>query len=333
MQKPVSFILSAALSCFTMAGFAEAAAAQTGGATPKTGSRLITLGTRSGPAPTVGRAQSSNALIVNGTLYMIDAGDGVTRRLTRAGISVRDIDTIFITHPHSDHTGGLGGLMSAEYDFNRTKPVNIYGPPGTDASVKPLVQFVTVSAEIRMSDGTRSVPPAKIFFGHDTGTGTIYQDANIKVTAVENTHFHFPPGSPGYGKYKSYSYRFETPDRTIVFSGDTGPSDALTALAKGADLLVTEVTSVNEWKEQQIKIGRWQALTPEQQVQSLRHMVEEHITPEEIGKMATRAGVKAVVLTHLPATTDPNDDYKRLGEQVGAHFSGKVMVARDLMEF
>jgi ribonuclease BN (tRNA processing enzyme) len=179
----------------------------------------------------------------------------------------------------------------------------------------------------------RTISPAKIFFGHDTGIGAIYQDANVKVTAAENSHFHFMPGTPAYGKYKSYSYRFETADRVIVFSGDTGPSAALDELAEGADVLVTEVMSAEEWKEQQIKTGRWQSMTPEQQARALRRQVEEHITPDEIGKMATRAHVKTVVLTHFLPATDPKDDYERLGEQVTKHFSGKVLVAKDLMEF
>ena len=232
----------------------------------------------------VGRAQASNVLIVNGAFYIVDAGEGVTRRLTRAGIPIRDIDNIFITHPHSDHTGGLGGLLSTEYDYSRTKPVDIYGPPGTDEITKALVQFLTVSADIRISEGMRTVPAAKIFFGHDTGVGVIYQDANVKVTAAENSHFNFRPGTPAYGKYKSYSYRFETADRVVVFSGDTGPSDALVELAKGADLLVSEVMSLEEWKELQIKTGRWQSMTPEQQARAVRRQVEEHITPDEIGK-------------------------------------------------
>jgi ribonuclease BN (tRNA processing enzyme) len=334
-MQELSRFLFATLISMSIVALAAESRAQNGGGTlpPKTGTRLITLGTRGGPIPMVGRAQSSNVLVVNGAFYIVDAGEGVTRRLTRAGIAIRDIDNIFITHPHSDHTGGLGGLLSTEYDYNRTKPVNIYGPPGTDAGVKALVQFLTVSADIRISEGMRTVPPAKIFFGHDTGIGVIYDDANVKVTAAENAHFNFPPGSPAYGKYKSYSYRFETADRVIVFSGDTGPSAALAELAKGADLLVTEVISVEEWKEQQIKTGRWQSMTPEQQARALRRQVEEHITPDEIGKMATRANVKTVVLSHFLPATDPRDEYERLGEQVSKHFSGKVLVAKDLMEF
>src|SRR6202011_1426072 len=128
-------------------------------------------------------------------------------------------------------------------------PINVYGPPGTDALIKAAIGYLNVDAEIRISDGSRTVPIEKVFFGHDVGTGLVYQDANIKVTAVENTHFHHHPGSLAYGRHKSYSYRFETPDRVIVFTGDTGPSDAVTGLARNADVLVTEVVSVDDVKE------------------------------------------------------------------------------------
>jgi ribonuclease BN (tRNA processing enzyme) len=300
----------------------------------KPGTHLITLGTRAGPTPGVGRAQSSNLLVVNGAQYVIDAGDGVTRRLTRLATNFRAIDTIFITHPHSDHTSGLGALMSVIYDANRTSPVNIYGPPGTVASVHGLLDYLSVNSDIRTSDGTKVTPASKIFSGHDTGAGTIFQDANVKVTSVENTHFHFQPGSPGYGKYKSYAYRFDTPDRSVVFTGDTGPSDAVAMLAKGADLLVSEVTdSLDAYKAQQIKNGRWQTMTPEQQAGALRHMAEEHLLAEEVGRMATHAGVKSVVLTHLPAIGNPKEDYQGFAAEVKKEFSGPVLVANDLMEF
>jgi len=274
-------------------------------------------------------------LIVNGTPYLVDAGEGVTRRLIRAGFAVRDIDTIFITHPHSDHTGGLAGLLGARYDSSRAKPVMIYGPPGTAASVKGLVDYLTVSSEIRISDGTQTVPVSSLVFGRDTPTGIVYQDANVKVTAVENSHFHFPSGSPAYGKYKSYSYRFESRDRVVVFTGDTGPSEAVTELARTADFLVTEVTylTAEDAKAQQIRTGQWARRTPEEQASYLRHNAQEHLSPEEVGKMAARAGVKTVVLTHLPATGDSRDAYMRFIADVNKNFSGPVLVAHDLMEF
>jgi ribonuclease BN (tRNA processing enzyme) len=299
----------------------------------KTGTRLITLGTRGGPNPTVWRAQASNALIVNGVPYIVDAGDGVTRRLTRAKIGFRDIDTIFITHPHSDHTSGLPALLTVQYDSIRTKPVNVYGPPGTEETVNGILPFLDVSAQVRMGDGTRTIMASTLFSGHNKEPGLIFQDANIKVTAAENSHFHFAAGNPAYGKYKSYALRFDTADRSIVFTGDTGPSDAISALAKGADMLVSEVTSLEEFKAAQMRTGRWQAMTPRQQDESIRHNIEEHVSPEQVGEMAARAGVKTVVLTHLPATADPKDEYARFGELVKKHFSGQVLIAKDLMEF
>jgi len=308
-------------------------AQSSGGGAPTKGTRFITLGTRSGPTPDVHRAQCSNVLITNGAAYIIDAGDGVSRRLIRLGVNFRDIGDIFITHPHSDHTGGLGSLMTWLYDRgNPTKVVNIYGPPGTAAGVEGLLQFLTVNAEIRMSDGTKSIPAAKLFRTKDADVGMVFQDSNIKVTAVENTHFHFPPGSPGYGKYKSYSYRFDAADRSVVFTGDTGPSDAVADLAKGADLLVSEATNpVDEYKEGEIKAGRWQLMTSEQQKNLIRHHIDEHLLPEDLGKMAAHANVKTVVMTHLQPS--PNDDYSRYVNDVKRYYSGQVFVAKDLMEF
>ena len=84
---------------------------------------------------------------------------------------------------------------------------------------------------------------------------------------------------------------------------------------------------------QQIQTGRWQTMTPTQQQESIRHMIEEHLSPQQVGEMAARAGVKMVVLTHLPRTTDPNDEYAHLVEGVKKHFSGQVLIAKDLMEF
>jgi len=155
-------------------------------------SSLITLGTAAGPTLARHRAQSSNLLTVDGTHYVIDAGDGVARRLARAGVDVREIGTIFITHHHDDHTSGLGTLLSMAWDRQRTKLINVYGPHRTEDLVKAAVRYYEISAEIRIADGGRTVPLDRVFFGHDVGTGIIYEDANIKVTAVKKQPFRFP---------------------------------------------------------------------------------------------------------------------------------------------
>jgi len=86
---------------------------------------------------------------LNGTNYLIDAGDGVVRTLAQVGINVRQVGKVFITHDHDDHTAGLGTLLSYEWDFQRHDPVDVYGPPGTAALVKGAIQYFTVNAEIR----------------------------------------------------------------------------------------------------------------------------------------------------------------------------------------
>jgi len=313
-----------------LATLAHDALAQTTDAPLRPATRLITLGTVAGPPPRPHRAQSSNLLIVNGTLYVVDAGDGATRRITKAGFNVRDVGTIFITHHHDDHTAGLGTLMSVAWDNQRTKPINVYGPPRTEDLVKAAVQYFSISAEIRIADGGRTIPINQLFFGHDVGTGVIYQDANIKVTAIENTHFDFHK-LPASARHKSYSYRFDTPGRVIVFTGDTGPNDVLAELAKGADLLISEANSVEQRMQDLLRSGQWQVMTPDEQARIKQQMAQGHLSTEDVGKMATRAGVKTVVLTHL--TWKADDDYASWVDEVKKHFSGPVFIARDLKEF
>ena len=292
---------------------------------------IVTLGTAGGPLPRPDRAQSSNLLVVNGTPYLIDAGDGVTRRLGQAGYDFRKIDKVFVTHPHSDHTAGLATLMVSQWEYQRRDALDIYGG-GVEALVKGAIAYLTPNAEIRWAEGKR-IAMDSVFHGHDVGPGLVYQDANVKVTAAENTHFNFPQGSPPYGKYRSYSYRFETPGRVVVFTGDTGASEAVSELAKGADVLVTEVTTAEDVVEIFKKNGAWQKKTKEEQDGFLRHMHEEHVTPEEVGQMAAKAGVKAVVMTHLSPTVNPKEDYRRYPAAAKKFYPGPISIAKDLQKF
>jgi ribonuclease BN (tRNA processing enzyme) len=298
---------------------------------PARRTQLITLGTAGGPLPRADRAQSSNLLVVNGALYLIDAGGSVTSRVAQSGQDFRRIGKIFITHPHSDHTAGLATLMVSQWEYQRAEPTDIYGG-GVEALVKGALAYLTPNAEIRWAEG-KLRPMADTFKGHDVAAGVIYQDANVKVTAVENSHFQFQPGTPPYGKYKSFSYRFDTADRSFLFTGDTGWSDAVVDLAKNADVLVTEVTDTDDVIALMKRNGAWQAKTASEQEGWLRHMHEEHVTPEEVGKLAAKAGVKTIVMTHLSPSPDPNGDFAHYAAAAKKHFSGEVLVAKDLMKF
>lgn len=329
MRIAASLFLAGSL-CLALSFSVDLAAAQAG-ATDAKGTRLITLGTAGGPMPRKDRAQSSNLLVVNGALYLIDAGDGVTRRIGQAGYDFRKVGKIFITHPHSDHTAGLATLMVSQWEYQRAEPTDIYGG-GVEALVKGALAYLTPNAEIRWAEGKKR-PMDATFHGHDVAAGVVFQDANVKVTAVENTHFKFPQGSPPYGKYKSFSYRVDAPGRSFLFTGDTGWSDAVVDLAKGVDVLVTEVTSTDDVVELQKKNGAWAAKTQAEQEGFIRHMHEEHVTPEEVAKMATKAGVKAIVMTHFGPSVNPNDDYQRFATEAKKTFSGTIHVAKDLMQF
>jgi ribonuclease BN (tRNA processing enzyme) len=97
-----------------------------------------------------------------------------------------------------------------------------------------------------------------------------------------------------------------------VFTGDTGPSDKVAELAQNADILVSEVGSADDVKQLLTKNGTWQNMSAEQQIDVMRHLTDEHLTPAEVGKLAARAKAGKVVLTHLLPSVNDNDDYARI---------------------
>jgi ribonuclease BN (tRNA processing enzyme) len=296
--------------------------------------RLILLGTAAGPIPRKLRSQPANLLVVDGRPYLIDAGNGVSRQLVWAGFEPADVRYIFVTHHHIDHNADLGALISFDWiednqrDAAAAPPVQIYGPPSTTFLVRTALDYLSVSARIFAAE-TPMVPPEGRFQAHDIDhDGVVYTDDRIRVTAVENTHFHIPPSSPAFGKDKSYSYRFDTPDRSFVFTGDTGPSEAVTKLAEGADVLVTEVEDIESMMKS------FTGSMPKAQVDAFRyHLEQEHLTPEAIGKIAAAAHVKTVVLTHFTPDEDNETDVSGFTKGIRKYYSGPVIAGRDLLEY
>lgn len=319
--------------------FAPAAfAADDAGVPPQQQSaRIILLGTAGGPVAQPDRSGIATLLQVNGQNYLIDAGIGVSRQLAKAGISAGDIDDIFITHHHLDHNASLPSLIGQEW-FDRSLDekqgtVEIYGPPETEAMVNDGLGYLQTSERI-FRGGIPDLTASKgMFESHDIDQpGLVYQDDNVKVTAVENTHFSHKTDGPA-GPDISYSYRFDTPYGDIVFTGDTGPSDAVAALAKGADVLVSEIRlpyiaadGTQTAQPPSMKI------TPENLKDLTAHMETEHLSPQKLGEMANEAGVSTVILTHYAGGPANGVDYD-FAKAVSQVFKGQVIAGEDLFEY
>ena len=296
--------------------------------------RLILLGTAAGPIPRTLRSQPANLLIVDGRPYLIDAGNGVARQLVMAGFEPADVRHIFITHHHIDHNADLGALISFDWveDYQRNAasapPVQIYGPPSTTFLVQAALDYLSVAERI-FSAGMPIFAAKGRFQAHDIDhDGLVYSDDRVRVTATENTHYHEPSSSPTYGKDRSYSYRFDTPGRSVVFTGDTGPSEAVTKLAEGADVLVTEIEDI----ETMMKTFTGKMTKP--QADAFRdHLEREHLTPEAVGKMAAAAHVKSVVLTHFTPDEDVPTNASSFTKGIRKYYNGPVMAGRDLFEY
>ena len=298
--------------------------------------RLVLLGTGAGPIPRKDRSQPANLLVVGGRPYLIDAGNGVARQLVRAGFVPSDVRTVFITHHHMDHNADMGALMSYAWieDNKRNDksvpPMRFYGPVATAALVQAAQNFMAVSERIFRA-GVPMFPVAGHFEGHDiTAPGEVFRDDRIVVTAIENTHYAGNHASAGADADKSYAYRFETPGRSIVFCGDTGPSEALTAFARDADVLVCEV---NDLDASMKELASTMRLPPPAFNAVRMHMAEQHISPEQIGQMAHKAQVKSVVLTHYSPGLDGETDLSPYTDGVRKFYAGPVIAGRDLLAY
>jgi ribonuclease BN (tRNA processing enzyme) len=278
-------------------------------------SRLILLGTGGGPTPKKNRSAPAQAIIVNGACYVIDCGNGVARQMVLADIPLASIRSVFITHHHSDHNADYGNLLLLSWESTLATRVDTYGPPPLAKMTRLFLEMNDTDIRTRITDEGRQ-PLAGLIAPHEIERGgLVMQDENIKVTAALVDH---PPIRP------AFAYRLDCPDRSIVFSGDTRPSANLVRLAEGADVLVHEVMY-------------WPAIDKlarsESNAATLRkHLLASHTTTDEVGMIAMRAGVKTLVLTHFVPGGVPYIKDEVWHDAVRPHFSGNIVVGRDLLE-
>lgn len=331
----LSLLAAAALIAPFGAGCTSAVAQNAPPATEaaKPATEWVTLGTMGGPVPNATRGEPANLLVHNGQYDLIDTGDGAATAFLRAGGNFRALRGIWISHIHFDHIGGLYGVLGLRLQTRTTMPLTVYGPPGTKAIVDGLIAAMQPSARSGFGvPGEVPIDPAASVRVVELDDKSVITVGDMKVTAAANTHYSFPAGSEEERSFKSFSFRFDVPGKSIVYTGDTGPSDAVTALAKDADMLVAEMIDV-DFTIANLR-RRATDLTAEDLANMETHLRTHHITTADIGAMAAAAGVKSVVITHLAGGggKDPGAA-ERYVREVKQAFSGEVRVAADLDRF
>jgi ribonuclease BN (tRNA processing enzyme) len=316
---------------------ASCASAQ--GPAPAASSRavFVTLGTGGGPVIRRERSEPANAVVVGDAVYLFDVGSGVERQMAGAGLSLANVRAIFISHHHIDHDADLGQLMASRWMFNHLAPLPVVGPPGTVEQVRDLAAAAKVvemapigAAGPRGKPSIVSTVAARDLAAEMDAPAEVYKDANIRVLAVTNAHYHFPPASPMAKFSRSYSFRIETAGRTFVYTGDTGPSENVVRLAQGADVLVSEVIDL---QKMEAILRRAPDLPAAMLPEMLRHMEEDHLTPQEVGRLAAAARVKEIVLTHIVPGMDGETDLSGYTRGIAPGFQGQVRLAKDLDRF
>jgi len=279
--------------------------------------QLVLLGTGGGPTPKALRAAPSMALMIGGQLHVIDAGNGVARQAALAGLPLKNLAHVWITHLHNDHVADAFTLPWLAWSGALTTPVAVHGPKGMKQMARDWLRFARVDIETRMADEGRpdlrkmisvaEVQPGVLLDAQSGGGG-------LKVTAARVEH---PP------LFDSFAYRFDWAGKSVVWSGDTRPCQALIDLARGADFLVQEVMYLPAMER---------LIASESNAPSLRaHLLASHTLAEQAGEIAAAAGVKTLVLSHFVPGGDASVTDEMWQAAAAKAFPGRIIVGRDLM--
>ena len=275
--------------------------------------KLILLGTKGGPRVGGTRANPANVILTGGTPYVVDCGYGVTRQLIAAGMRPEQVRTILITHHHSDHILELGPLIYNIWVGGVHEPIEVWGPPPLQQVMDGFLRSMDYDIAIRIDDEGRADLRQLVRVHEFEAPAVLFEANGVRVSAAR---VHHPPLT------HAYAYRFDAPDRAIVLSGDTAVCPEIIAFARGADVLLHEVMHLGG-------VNRLIAARPS--IARLReHLLASHTTTEQVGKVATEAGVKTLVLNHLVPGDDPGITEEMWLAGPRRDFDGVVILGRDL---
>ena len=272
------------------------------------GTSLVMLGTGM-PRPDPACFGPATAVVVDGRVFLFDAGAGVMRRMAAAGLSIRGPEAVFITHLHSDHTLGYPDLILTTWVMGRRSRLQSYGPVGLKKMTRHILAAWNEDIHVRIEGLERQTKTGYQVAVHEFDAGVVYDKGGVRITAIPVQH----------GCWKqAYGFRIDTPDRSIVISGDTRPTSAILEAARGVDVLVHEVYPQSQALPE-LRIGgdAWPS-----------YMREFHTSDVELGALAAAAQPKLLVLHHI-VRRDEDDEELLAGIRAGG-YEGEVVVARDL---
>jgi ribonuclease Z len=279
----------------------------------KSRTKVVFLGTGN-PNPDPHHNGPSLAVIVDQTPYIVDFGIGLVRQAAALTpefggelpeLSANHLKTGFLTHLHSDHTLGLPDLILTPWIMERNETLLIFGPKGTRSLTDHILSAYQDDIQYRLKD---LEPTNKLGYTVDVkeiSGGSIYKDKYLEVEAFEVSH-----GSMQH----AYGFRFNTPDKTIVISGDTSPCENIISFGQGADILIHEVYS---YKGFRAKSKLWK-----------QYHSTHHTSSIEVAQIANITKPKLLVLYHTLywGATDAE-----LLSEVKSIYRGDVLISSDLM--
>jgi ribonuclease Z len=270
--------------------------------------RITLLGTGA-PPPNVERFGPSTLVEVGREKFIFDAGRGAMQRLFQLGIPFSEITGVFLTHHHSDHVVGfpdlwLTGWIGRPWGKRRA-PLPVWGPTGTKEMMEHLPKAFHVDIRVR----SNSYPPDGVrLVAQEISEGGVFANDGITVSAFKVDH--------GGEDLPAFGYRIDYRGRAAVLSGDTTFNENLIEHARGADLLVHEVTAA----------AGGAAENPEQ----LKRISSNHTTAQQAGEVFARVEPKLAVYNHLLlfGSATAND----LIPATRPYYAGPLLVGEDLME-
>jgi len=280
-------------------------------APPQSRTSIILLGTGT-PYPDPEASGPATAVVVDGRVFLFDAGPGVMRRVKAANLPIKGPEALFITHLHSDHTLGYADVILTSWVMRRTKPFPVFGPSGLQRMTNHLLAAYSEDIAIRTQGLERETPGGYRVQVHEIEAGKIYERDGVRVTAIVVNH----------GSWKeAYGYRIDTPDRSIVISGDARPSESLVKASAGVDVLIHEVYSAAGLRPEDRPGGE---LWPQ-------YCREFHTSDVELGRIAARIKPKLLILDHT--IHFGASDAEMLAAVRAGGFPGRAVVGKDLERY